>query len=97
ARREENARLIRLQKKEVERLEGRYLKLDIAKRFKKAELDSQRSLYDGMIDRDEEREARTYVNEVIVQSEKELLDLTRQFEQVARERERARFLLAELE
>ena len=37
---------------------GEFDRLDTEKRFQKAELDSQRSLYDGMIDRDEKREAR---------------------------------------
>ena len=42
-----------------QQLDGAAERLDIERRFKKTELDSKRSLYDGMIDRAEEREARS--------------------------------------
>ena len=51
-------------------------RLDTQRRFKKAELDSKRSLYDGMIDRGEEREARAYLTTVVAQAEQELDDLS---------------------
>ncbi len=35
------------------------------RRFQKADLDSKRSFYDGMIDRGEEREARSYLSTVV--------------------------------
>src|SRR5208337_434303 len=46
---------------ELKTLLARTEKLDTERKFKKAELDSLRSLYDGMIERDEEREARVYL------------------------------------
>ena len=50
---------------ELKVLEGRTEKIDTRRRFQKAALDSKRSLYDGMIDRGEEREARAYLNTVV--------------------------------
>src|SRR4051794_6091655 len=44
--------------RELNALGGKTEKLDTSRKFKKAELDSLRSLYDGMIERGEEREAR---------------------------------------
>ena len=44
--------------KELKALQAKTEKLDTERKFKKAELDSLRSLYDGMIERDEEREAQ---------------------------------------
>ena len=43
--------------KELKALQAKTEKLDTERKFKKAELDSLRSLYDGMIERGEEREA----------------------------------------
>ena len=80
AKRDENAGQVREVESELKGLEGKKLGLDTRKRFKKAELDSQRSLYDGMIDRGEESVARSYLNTTIIDSEKELLDLTKQLE-----------------
>jgi mono/diheme cytochrome c family protein len=65
---------------QIRSAEGLFQKLDTAKRFQKAELDSQRSLYDGMIDRDETREARTYRDTVIVESERKLQQLSEEYE-----------------
>ncbi len=45
---------------EIQHLEGEFTLLDNQKRFQKAELDSKRSFYDGMIDRGEDRQARLY-------------------------------------
>ena len=73
---DENASEVRKIEAELKGLEGKKVKYDTEKRFMKAELDSQRSLYDGMIDRGDEFEARQYVNTTIIPSEKKLLDLT---------------------
>ncbi|GAC1472326.1 MAG: hypothetical protein NVSMB9_19420 [Isosphaeraceae bacterium] len=66
--------------KEIRTLGGRFEDLDTRKRFMKAELDSQRSLYDGMIDRGDERQAHTYMSSTIVATENKLRDLTNQAE-----------------
>ena len=59
------------------------------KRFKKAELDSQRSLYDGMIDRGEEpRGAALPRTRRSSPTEKELLELTEEFEDGRRRAQR---------
>jgi len=65
---------------ELKKVGGDYERLDTAKKFQKAELDSQRSLYDGMIDRDEKREARLYRQSIIVGSERKLDELSLEFE-----------------
>ena len=64
--------------RELDRQAGTVEGLDTKQRFKKAELDSKRSFYDGMIDRDEDREARTYLEPTIVPTEKELLEAHRE-------------------
>ena len=58
--REERYREIRRVDTTLRKLGGRFEGLDTRKKFIKAELDSQRSLYDGMIDEGEERRARIY-------------------------------------
>ena len=50
------------------------------RRFKKTELDSKRSLYDGMIDRGEERQARDYLASVVAKAEQELIDRAKKLE-----------------
>ncbi|WZO96475.1 c-type cytochrome [Isosphaeraceae bacterium EP7] len=71
----DNSRNIKLQDRELRRLEGTFQDLDTAARFQKAELDSLRSLYDGMIDRGEEREARAYIASTIVPAEAKLAEV----------------------
>lgn len=76
---------IRVLESQLSRLKGEFDGLDTRKRFKKAELDSLRSLYDGMIERAEidpkERErARPYLVNTIRPAEAELLVLTRDTE-----------------
>jgi mono/diheme cytochrome c family protein len=83
--RHERASAIREVDREINKLAGRVELLDTQKRFKKAELDSQRSLYDGMIDRGEEREARTYLNTTIVASEHDLIDKSEKLEAAEKE------------
>ena len=46
---------LRVVEGELKVLEGRTEEIDTRRRFQKADLDSKRSLYDGMIDRGEER------------------------------------------
>jgi cbb3-type cytochrome oxidase cytochrome c subunit/peptidoglycan hydrolase CwlO-like protein len=77
---QEHEREIRRVEALIKRVEGKFQGLDTKKRFKKAELDSQRSLYDGMIDRDEVREARVYMNTIIVESERDLLNVSKEYE-----------------
>jgi cbb3-type cytochrome oxidase cytochrome c subunit len=77
---EERAGKIRLIDKELLKLSGTTERLDIERRFKKAELDSKRSLYDGMIERGEESEARGYLATVVAQTEKELISLSKGLE-----------------
>ncbi len=67
--------------KELKTVLARNEKLDTERRFKKAELDSLRSLYDGMIERGEERQARTYLNTTVAKSEQQLLALSRELEE----------------
>lgn len=78
----ENAPKLRVLNAELDKVGGQFEKLDTAKKFQKAELDSQRSLYDGMIERDETREARIYRDTVIVESERKLDTLSKEFEAV---------------
>jgi cbb3-type cytochrome oxidase cytochrome c subunit len=66
--------------REINSLSARAEKLDTRRRFKKAELDSVRSLYDGMIERGEEPEARRFLNTTVAKSEQELVTLSRDLE-----------------
>ncbi len=85
AKKDENASALYKLDGELRVVQGRFEKLDTEKKFQKAELDSQRSLYDGMIERGEERHAREYLRTVIVKSEARLLDLSERFEEVSGE------------
>jgi cbb3-type cytochrome oxidase cytochrome c subunit len=66
--------------KELEKLGGTVDSLDMQKRFKKADLDSKRSLYDGLIERGEEQQARSYLTGVVFNTEKELNGLSEKLE-----------------
>ena len=82
---------------ELNSLGGKTEKLDTSRKFKKAELDSLRSLYDGMIERGEEREARHYLNSTVAKAEQELKDLSKELEvsetkKKAKEAEKERLL-----
>jgi cbb3-type cytochrome oxidase cytochrome c subunit len=66
-------------------LEGRTEKTDTQRRFQKADLDSKRSLYDGMIDRGEEYQARVYLSTVVTDAERQLNDLSHKLEEVKKE------------
>ena len=52
---------IRALDSQISKLDATAEGLDMERRFKKTELDSKRSLYDGMIDRAEEQSARVYL------------------------------------
>src|SRR5271157_4381414 len=67
--------------KELNTLLARTEKLDTRRKFKKAELDSLRSLYDGLIERGEEREARAYLNSTVSKAEQQLAGLSRELEE----------------
>jgi len=89
--------------REMSSLGGKTEQLDTARKFKKAELDSLRSLYDGMVERGEEREARTYLNTTVARAERELNALSLQLEDSqsklkvkAEEKERLLGFVAEL-
>ncbi len=82
---EANSGELRKVNRTISHLGGRFESLDTRKRFMKAELDSQRSLYDGMIDQGSERSAVVYRNSTIVATEEELLKLSREYEVADRE------------
>jgi cbb3-type cytochrome oxidase cytochrome c subunit len=77
---EEHAAQLRTVENEFSTLDGTKERLDMERRFKKTELDSKRSLYDGMIDRDETRQANAYLSSDVTQAERELVDLSKQLE-----------------
>jgi cytochrome c551/c552 len=80
----ENDRAIRALDGEIRRAKGQFQKLDTERKFKKAELDSQRSLYDGMIERDERVAARNYLTGTIAPTERQLNELSHAFERAER-------------
>jgi mono/diheme cytochrome c family protein/peptidoglycan hydrolase CwlO-like protein len=76
----ENSRAIRDLDDQIAAAQGLFDKLDTERKFQKAEIDSQRSFYDGMIDRDEVAEANRYLNTVIVASEQKYEQISHDFE-----------------
>jgi cbb3-type cytochrome oxidase cytochrome c subunit len=83
----ERASQIRTLERDLRKLGGTADRLDTQRRFQKATLDSKRSFYDGMIDRDEEREARSYLETVVAPAESELDRLSRELEAAQKERQ----------
>ena len=71
---------IRALDSQISKLDATAEGLDMERRFKKTELDSKRSLYDGMIDRAEERRARVYLSTDVAQAEQELIDRAKKLE-----------------
>jgi cbb3-type cytochrome oxidase cytochrome c subunit len=65
---------------QISKLDATAEGLDMERRFKKTELDSKRSLYDGMIDRAEEGKARVYLSTDVADAEKELIDRAKKLE-----------------
>ena len=66
--------------RELSGLGGTVERLDTQRRFQKADLDSKRSLYDGMIDRGEEGNARAYLSTVVTDAERRLDTLSKELE-----------------
>jgi cbb3-type cytochrome oxidase cytochrome c subunit len=95
--RSQNYRKIRETRAEVEQQEGAVDRLDTEKRFKKAELDSLRSFYDGMIDRNEEDEAGRYLNTTIKPAEEQFLDVSKRYEAGVAKLDQLKGTLADLE
>ncbi len=75
--------------RELSGLGGTAEQLDTQTRFQKADLDSKRSLYDGMVDRGEEGNARVYLSTVVADAEKQLDALSLKLE-TARTAEKAK-------
>ena len=86
----ENQRLLGSEDAEIAQAQGRFDLLDTRRKFQKAELDSKRSFYDGMIDRDERGRAREYLQSAIVPLERQLEETIRGHEAAARTLARAR-------
>ncbi len=93
---EENSKQIRAKENELKKVIGRFERLDTQTRFLKAELDSQRSEYDLMVDKNENREARQYLNDVIVPTEARLLALRKEYEAVKAEKDAGEAEIARL-
>jgi cbb3-type cytochrome oxidase cytochrome c subunit len=89
------AELLKLDR-EIKRQGGKVQLTDMQRRFKKADLDSKRSLYDGMIERGEEAGARTYLTGVVAGAERELTDLSKQLEAAQKEEKALQGRKAEL-
>lgn len=70
---------------------GQYEKLDTETRFMKAELDSLRSIYDGLIDRDLRAEADAFRVNKIRPTEEKYRELSLELEAATRRRDRAKF------
>src|SRR5262249_27505604 len=67
--------------RELNGLGGKAEQLDTRRKFKKAELDSLRSLYDGMIERGEGREAGGDLDTTVYKAERELNELSLRLEE----------------
>ncbi len=79
---ETRGRDLRLINNDLKVLEGKTERLDTQRRFQKADLDSKRSFYDGMVDRGEEVKARHYLSTVVAQAERDLATLSLELEAV---------------
>ncbi len=71
---------IRQLDRELDKQGGEVQLLDMQRRFKKAELDSKRSFYDGMIERNDEAGARSYLATVVSGAERDLDVLSKKLE-----------------
>src|SRR5262249_39123585 len=81
----QNGRHIRDIASKTDKIRGEYQQLDTLKKFKKAELDSLRSFYDGMIDRNEGDQARRYLTETIVPAERDYRQTSLKYDHKVRE------------
>lgn len=75
-----NASEIRKAEAERKKIEGRYELLYQQKNFKKVELDSKRSFFDGMIDLGNDREAKAFLKSTIIPAEQEFHRVSLDFE-----------------
>jgi cbb3-type cytochrome oxidase cytochrome c subunit len=91
-----NRREVAAKEADIRKLTGARDDVDTRRKFKKAELDSLRSFYDGFIDRDERSRARAFLVQSIVPAEEELLEITREFEAADAKLKAAQRELAEL-
>jgi cbb3-type cytochrome oxidase cytochrome c subunit len=91
-----NADRIRAQEDRIRGIKGRFEKLDTDRKFQKANLDSQRSFYDGMVDLGQTAEAGEYRRTTIAASEEALAGITRNYEQAKAELVQAEATLADL-
>jgi cbb3-type cytochrome oxidase cytochrome c subunit/peptidoglycan hydrolase CwlO-like protein len=66
--------------RELNGLIGTVDRLETGQKFQKADLDSKRSFYDGMVDRREEDQAREYLRTVVQNAEKRLASLSKDVE-----------------
>jgi cbb3-type cytochrome oxidase cytochrome c subunit len=82
---EQRAAQLRELEREIEKQGGKVQLLDMQRRFKKADLDSKRSLYDGMIERNEQPAARAFLTSVVSGAERELNGLSKQLEVAQKE------------
>ena len=80
----ENRRRINDLDARISTVRGEFQLVDQQKRFQKAALDSLRSLYDGMIDREEVREANNYLAGTIRPAEQDYDATNRRYDLVAR-------------
>ena len=85
-----NARAINGAQAIIDKVNGAFTRLDTERKFSKAGLDSVRSFYDGMIDRDERDRAKEYLKTTIVPSEKSFAQLVRDFQSAERDLARAK-------
>ncbi len=93
---EQRAAELRELDRQLDKQGGKVQLLDMQRRFKKADLDSKRSLYDGMIERNEEDQARAYLTGVVSGAERELTDLSKQLETAQKEQKSLQTRKAEL-
>ncbi len=93
----QNGPAIYAKQTEIKSIEGQFADLDTKKRFQKAELDSLRSLYDGMIDRGDDAAAKRYIQSTIVPAEKKLNGFTVAYQSKSAELEASKKGLKALE
>jgi chromosome segregation ATPase len=74
----------------IAQLTGRFDGLDTKRKFQKAELDSLRSFYDGMIDRDERGRAKEFLEKSIKPAERTFEETLHEYEAAGRALSRAK-------
>ena len=74
----------------IDQLTGKFDGLDTRRKFQKAELDSLRSFYDGMIDREERGRAKEFLQNSIIPAEVAFEATVKQYEAAGRDLSRAK-------